>query len=269
VGQRWKALVVGGTDAQLAVAKTALEQGGFDVAVRPDAIGTCAHIVRERPDVLLLDPAAPVLSARDVIALIRADLSSSSVLVLLWSDDSSVDLSTLAREIGADGWVRRGGDARVFATDVRQWADRAASVRPARGREGSGVRRAREVLFVHGQEPTWQTFQEQLGGFFSCRWSSAGREAFRILLSSEAPAVVVSEIVLPDLGGDVLYRTSIRREESWSQRFVFVTHLSQEHPLIGGLRAWPAPIHFEPWSPAVLRVALRAARAALAEESSL
>jgi PleD family two-component response regulator len=79
-------LIVGGAAGQLASARTVLNDAGFDVEARSEAFGILAWIVREQPEVVLLDPALAPLGAREIVPMVRGDASTRDVILLLWTD---------------------------------------------------------------------------------------------------------------------------------------------------------------------------------------
>lgn len=269
---RGQVLLVGGVEAELASAQGALRDAGFTVEARREAFGISAWILREQPEVVLLDPDLPLLGGRDLVPLLRNDANTRHVNLLLWVEGTAADVELLTRTIQADGYIRRGIGTAALVAEVKQWSERSRSARQATAL--AAARRTREVLFVHGDPEMLRRYQEMFGATLACRFIESGRAAFRQLFDVCAPAVVVTEIALPDLSGETLYRTAVRRDERWAERFVFLSAGQQPAtPALRALSHWSVPVLIEPCDPVQLRraidVAIRAAAAASDHEVAL
>jgi DNA-binding NtrC family response regulator len=154
---------------------------------------------------------------------------------------------------------------------VRRWVERSTSARLVH--EQAAARREREVLFVHGSASQLRRWEEELGADLPSRFCDSGRAAFRQMFDRAPPAAVVSELVLPDLSGELLYRTAMRRDDRWAERFVFVTGQPPDSRAVRAIRSWSLTVHFQPYELVLLRrsidAALRAATAASEYEVAL
>jgi CheY-like chemotaxis protein len=68
-------------DTQMIIAKV-LEQAGCDAQIVADGLSALAAIRRDRPDVVILDFAMPVLSGPDVLAALKADRQTSEIPII-------------------------------------------------------------------------------------------------------------------------------------------------------------------------------------------
>lgn len=113
-----KVLVVDDDLVILEIARARLEKMGHEVTTRSSAVGTTATIIREKPDVVLLDIEMPVLTGGDLISTIRDnDLigGPNGVRFILYSGTEPSELQRLADETGALGAIHKAGDAAAFS----------------------------------------------------------------------------------------------------------------------------------------------------------
>jgi len=108
--QRLKVMVVDDDVTTLEVASAALEQRGHEVLKRDSAIGTTMAILRERPDVLLLDVHMPGLSGDRLAELLEPRMGKRSPVVILHSGRDRAELERLASRCGAAGIIEKTSD---------------------------------------------------------------------------------------------------------------------------------------------------------------
>ena len=95
----------------------ALEKAGFAVVTRTNPIGTGGAIVREKPDLVLLDVSMPALQGDEIVSGLVAS-GKRRTKILLHSDRSESELTELTRTCGADGFVRKGVPIDALTTRV-------------------------------------------------------------------------------------------------------------------------------------------------------
>ena len=105
-----KVMIVDDDSTTLSVLKAMLERRGHEVIERSTAIGTTLAILRERPDVVVLDVRMPGLSG-DKLASLIGNESQTHPVVILHSSMPMNELRALARSSGADGFVQKSGTA--------------------------------------------------------------------------------------------------------------------------------------------------------------
>jgi CheY-like chemotaxis protein len=79
---RGRVLVVDDDPDTLFIIPTCLEQAGYEAQVAADGLSALAAIRRQRPDVVILDLAMPLLSGPDVLAALKADRDTSDIPVI-------------------------------------------------------------------------------------------------------------------------------------------------------------------------------------------
>ena len=115
-----KILIVDDDPVVLEIARIVLEGLGHRVCKRKEPLGTTAEIVREQPDVVLVDVYMPVISGDLLIRTIKSGLTltgGKEPAFILYSGASEDELERLVEESGADGAIRKAGDALDFASD--------------------------------------------------------------------------------------------------------------------------------------------------------
>jgi len=110
-----KVLVVDDNEIVLEMVRMHLEDRGFQVETAQSAFQMPQAIRDAQPDVILLDVKMPALRG-DKAARILAERSfSKHIPVVLFSDLDEAELTTLVRETGAAGFVRKSADAELLA----------------------------------------------------------------------------------------------------------------------------------------------------------
>jgi CheY-like chemotaxis protein len=117
-------LVVDDSDVVLEVVKKNLENAGYHVITRNKPSGSVAAILRDKPDVVLLDVNMPTLSG-DTIAKILARVSQNpETLVLLHSSLSIDNLRLKALATGAHGYIQKTESPTELVRRIEYWLTR-------------------------------------------------------------------------------------------------------------------------------------------------
>jgi len=135
--QALKIMIVDDDATTLAVVSAILEHQGHHVTQRDTALGTTRAILRDKPDVVLLDVRMPGLSG-DKLAGLIADESDTPPLLVLLSSSSRAELEGLVRTSGADGFIEKTSDPSEF---VRRFDAVVVAARHAAARRPAGPRR--------------------------------------------------------------------------------------------------------------------------------
>jgi CheY-like chemotaxis protein len=112
--QRLKVMVVDDDPTTLEVASALLEQRGHQVLKRNSSIGTTMAILREKPEVVLLDVNMPGLSGDRLAELVSPRMGKSAPVLILHSGSSRDELEQLARRCGAQDILEKTGDPFEF-----------------------------------------------------------------------------------------------------------------------------------------------------------
>lgn len=114
-----KVLVVDDEPVALEVTRGILEKLGHEVVTRECALGTTAEILRERPDVVLLDIVMPGIPGDELLRAIRQrDLlrGQKQTDFILHSGLERSELERLVEETGAIGAIEKTADPAAFAS---------------------------------------------------------------------------------------------------------------------------------------------------------
>jgi CheY-like chemotaxis protein len=112
--QRLKVMVVDDDATTLEVTSAVLEQRGYEVVKRDSALGTTMAILRERPEVVLLDVNMPGLSGDRIAELVGPRKGKRSPVVILHSGSNRAELEALAQRCGASGIIEKTADPFEF-----------------------------------------------------------------------------------------------------------------------------------------------------------
>jgi len=108
-----KIMIVDDDPTTLSVVGAVLQNSGHEVIPRDTAIGTTLAILRQKPDVVLLDVRMPGLAGDKLATLIEQEATSRPI-VILHSSLPAQDLERLARSSGAAGCVPKGSAPAIF-----------------------------------------------------------------------------------------------------------------------------------------------------------
>jgi CheY-like chemotaxis protein len=115
-----KILIVDDDPVILEIARIVLESLGHHVLKRENPLGTTAEIVREQPDMVLVDVYMPFVSGDQLIRSIKEGAAlkgAKEPVFVLYSGAPESELNRLVNETGADGAIHKKGDALDFASN--------------------------------------------------------------------------------------------------------------------------------------------------------
>jgi PleD family two-component response regulator len=96
-----------------------LEDEGHTVTSRTEVFGTLAVAVREQPDVILIDIGMPGLRGDHLARLMFSEQRLQGTSLILHSSLPEPQLSKLAKECGATGYIVKSANAEDFLRDFR------------------------------------------------------------------------------------------------------------------------------------------------------
>lgn len=111
---RGRVLVVDDDLMTLEIVRAVLEDLGYLVGTRDRALGTSAAILRERPDVVLVDVQMPGLSGAEIVRLGRETPTLADTVFILHSGAEAENLDRLRVETGAHGAIAKTSDQASF-----------------------------------------------------------------------------------------------------------------------------------------------------------
>jgi CheY-like chemotaxis protein len=108
-----KIMIVDDDATTLRILAAVLEGRGHRVIERDTALGTTLAILREKPDVVVLDIQMPGLAGDRLASLIEQETRSRPIVVF-HSSLPAEELRELVRSSGAAGFVSKGATPRAF-----------------------------------------------------------------------------------------------------------------------------------------------------------
>jgi DNA-binding response OmpR family regulator len=114
-------LIIDDSEIARALLTRALSEVGFQVSARPTAVGAQAAMLRERPDIVLIDLSMPLMSGESLVRAARAKDELARTVFLLCSAEDPIRLAAAAEASGADGWVPK-TDVEALVRTVIRWS---------------------------------------------------------------------------------------------------------------------------------------------------
>lgn len=242
-----KILIVDDSEITLQVLKAILEQAGYEVLCRTNPIGTGAEVVRERPDLVILDVSMPLLEGHEVVSVIRRSARGNAVGVLLYSSRPADQLAELTQVSGADGYLRKTDDHHAIVDKVRRLLARLhPDVQSEQLDNTWPVAGGAYTLLIDDDELLLRGFQRALQRRLNMTFVSTGHDGLQRILSGTPPACVICDLRLPDITGDEVFRKVLQIDEQWRNRFVFMTGVSIQGEARHSVRNVRTPLLFKP-----------------------
>ena len=116
--QRTKIFVLDDSQTFLAYARVLLESQGYQVLTFDSPLGITREVIRQQPDLVIVDVNMPSITGDKVCQLVRSASFARSVVILLHSSLPESDLHDLARKCGADGFVPKSKDPQILIDAV-------------------------------------------------------------------------------------------------------------------------------------------------------
>jgi CheY-like chemotaxis protein len=113
----YKVLVLDDSPTVLRMTHLLLSRVGFEVVALDSAAHFFKILDKEKPDVVLVDVAMPVMDGGSVVEMSRK-AQTHRCPVLLYSDRSERELQALAAQHGADGYVKKSSDPSALKTAI-------------------------------------------------------------------------------------------------------------------------------------------------------
>jgi CheY-like chemotaxis protein len=116
--QKLKIMVVDDSKLVLERVRHALERAGHVVTLRDSALGTVSAVLKECPDVLVLDVSMPALDGNRLAALVSE--VKQDITLILHSARDERELEALTLQCGAHGYIKKSNDAQRFITEFNR-----------------------------------------------------------------------------------------------------------------------------------------------------
>ncbi|MEK7704910.1 MAG: response regulator [Myxococcota bacterium] len=100
-----KIMVIDDSELVITAVRMILEDAGYTVVALSSPFGTSPSILREKPDLVLLDLMMPGLTGDRIVEVVRKTPALAHTCIVLHSDRDPVELSAAAARCGADGFI--------------------------------------------------------------------------------------------------------------------------------------------------------------------
>ncbi len=258
-------MVVDDSEIVLEVVGNALQEAGYRVITRNRASGCVALMLQESPDLVLVDVTMPGVGGDTLVRCFGTAHPNSQSIVLLHSSLPEEALRTKAATSGAHGYIRKSNSVSGLVREVNTWLRRAslrehassdtrAAAQPSGGamsssssdthgpnsgdpasypsHSGTHANQAPVVLLVDTDMLVLSSFRRGLqheGMTFEFALSIG--HAVRMLMSSDPPDVVVSNVQLGDTSGRELLDRAVEVDPGWVSRFVYFCDKDSEETM--------------------------------------
>src|SRR5882724_12890892 len=105
----------------LDTARRLLEQEGMAVVVYSEGFNATNFAARALPDLVLMDVNMPFLSGDSLVGLFKRHPALRDVPVVLFSSNEEAQLRSMAKSVGAVGFISKSEMAHGFANQVRRF----------------------------------------------------------------------------------------------------------------------------------------------------
>jgi len=289
-----KIVVIDDSEIVLEVTKAALEGAGYDVVAHDRPAGCVALILHEKPDLVLMDVNMPGLGGDTIVSVLGKAAPTSDTVVLLHSSLPAEVLRAKATTAGAHGFIQKSGDLFGLVREINRWLKRlnssghmrAAPALPGEERSPSGTRPAvllavssppssdplsaggrssgtvrvdvPTVLLVDDDMTVLSAFRRVLQSEdISIEFALSGAQALRRVFSDKPPALIVCDMLLPDISGVEVYGQAIASQSSYRQRFVVATGAKTSPAVVAFLKTFSGPVLYKPVEPTQLTLTVR------------
>lgn len=116
-----KILVIDDSMTVIAWLQQVLSKAGFEVCSRTVAIGSGAAILREQPDLVLMDINMPALQGDEVIRDFRRSKHGKEVRIVVHSSLPIDELAQIVDMCEADGYIQKTNNAQEFIRQIKRF----------------------------------------------------------------------------------------------------------------------------------------------------
>jgi DNA-binding response OmpR family regulator len=115
-------IVIDDSQLVLALAGDILKDGGYEVITTDSGIEANQYIyAAQPPDLILIDVMMPLLNGDRKVRLLKEREKSKNIPVVLMSSKPEEELQVLARQSGADGYIRKPFNPQSFLKQVQRF----------------------------------------------------------------------------------------------------------------------------------------------------
>lgn len=120
-------MIIDDDEHMLATSQALLARAGLSVAVYAGRFDRLNAVLRERPDLLLLDVNMPAVPGDELFTLFKEHALLRDVKVVFFSSNDEADLRHLVRSSGARGYIPKSAVGTDLAARVQRFLAQPAS----------------------------------------------------------------------------------------------------------------------------------------------
>lgn len=193
-------MMVDDSDVALEWMRTNLHPCGVEVLTSNTPFGTHALVLQNRPDLVLLDVAMPGLSGDMLCSMLKKNPKTRDTTVVLYSQLPEDELRQLARDSGADGYIKKTEDLEKLIEQLKAFVG--ADLHPPAGTTKAPIK----VMVVDDSPFVLQWVEQNLSVYgyqvVTCDWSPDAIPT----IEAERPALIILDVRMPRKSGDQVCR---------------------------------------------------------------
>ncbi len=116
-----RVLILDDSELALGAMAVTLERSGYEVRTATSMATVQAILVSWSPDVVLTDVNMPGVEGTQICSWLKAQLQPNEAPVVLYSGLPEEELESLARRVGADGFLSKAKGLRHLVTELRSF----------------------------------------------------------------------------------------------------------------------------------------------------
>ena len=195
-------LVVDDSDVALEWVRMSLLPLGFDVLTSNTPFGTQALVLRNKPDLILLDVAMPGLSGDILCRMLKKNPKTKDTTVVLYSQLTENELSALAKECEADGYIKKTDDLETLIGHIN------AFIPGSPGGSTASATRSPIKIMVVDDSPFVLQWVEQNLSLYDYQVLTCDRPLDAIgCIESDKPELIILDVRMPRRSGDLICKS--------------------------------------------------------------
>jgi CheY-like chemotaxis protein len=107
MAEKKKILLLDDSPIALELARAALAERGYEVALAANLIEFQAALDAFQPEIILTDLVMPDVSGKDIVRVLKQDFHTERIPIVLFSSKGDAELAEIAEQAGADGYLSK------------------------------------------------------------------------------------------------------------------------------------------------------------------
>jgi CheY-like chemotaxis protein len=107
MAEKKKILLLDDSPIALELARAALAERGYEVALATNLFEFQAALDAFQPEIILTDLVMPDVSGKDIVRVLKQDFHTEAIPIVLFSSKGDAELAEIAEQAGADGYLSK------------------------------------------------------------------------------------------------------------------------------------------------------------------